>query len=97
MTFEQNGKESKVMGYGNGSLNAVNDALKRYTDDEYEIEVYSQHSIAHDTVSIAATYMGFRDKNGNMSWGAGTDPDVIRAGVEAILSAYNNMKKGDEN
>ena len=41
--------------------------------------------------SVAAAYIGIKDKNGNMSWGAGTDTDIIHASVNALLSAYNNM------
>ena len=42
--------------------------------------------------SMAAAYIGIRDKDGSMSWGAGTDTDIIHASVNALLSAYNNMK-----
>jgi hypothetical protein len=30
-----------------------------------------------------------------MSWGVGTDTDIIRASAHALLSAYNNMVAGD--
>ena len=32
----------------------------------------------------------FAGKNGTASWGAGFDTDIIRAGIKALVSAFNN-------
>ena len=40
--------------------------------------------------STAVAYVGIETENGVMYYGAGTDTDITRAGVRALLSAYNN-------
>ncbi|MBQ8829984.1 MAG: 2-isopropylmalate synthase, partial [Oscillospiraceae bacterium] len=93
LVFVQNGEETVVKACGNGSLDAVSNALKNYTGDRYELLVYTEHSMQEKgSGSVAAAYIGIKDKNGNMSWGAGTDTDIIHASANALLSAYVNMK-----
>ena len=85
--------ETAVRATGNGSLDAASNALKDFTGEEYVLEVYTEHSMQEQgSGSVAAAYIGIRDKDGSMSWGAGTDTDIIHASVDALMSAYNNMK-----
>lgn len=92
VTFCRNGEKTEVKAVGNGSLDAVSNALKSFEKTDYLLEVYTEHSMQEKgSGSIAAAYIGIKDKNGNMSWGAGTDTDIIHASVNALLSAYNNM------
>jgi len=80
--------------FGNGSLDAISNALKNFTGVSYRLEVYSEHSMQGDgSGSIAAAYIGIKDQFGKMSWGAGTDTDIIHAGASALLGAFNNMKE----
>lgn len=93
ITFVKDGISTTLVANGNGSLDAVSNALKKYTGAEYLLDVYSEHSMQErGSGSIAAAYIGLKDKDGNMSWGAGTDTDIIHASANALLSAYNNMK-----
>ena len=41
--------------------------------------------------SVAVAYIGLKDSNGVMSWGVGSDTDIIHASADALLSAFNNM------
>ena len=67
--------------------------LKAYTGAEYELQVYTEHSMQEQgSGSVAAAYIGIRDRSGHMSWGAGTDTDIIHASANALVSAFNNMK-----
>ena len=94
IVFVENGKETTVSATGNGSLDAVSNALKTYTGKNYELHVYAEHSMQEKgSGSIAAAYIGIKDKNGNMSWGAGTDTDIIHASANALLSAFVNMEE----
>ena len=53
---------------------------------------YTQHSLqGQDSGSTAAAYIGLETADGTMFWGAGTDTDITRAGINALISAYNNM------
>ncbi len=92
IVFAQNGTETKMVATGNGSLDAVSNALKEYTGKSYELLVYTEHSMQEKgSGSIAAAYIGIKDEKGNMSWGAGTDTDIIHASANALLSAFINM------
>ena len=96
VTFRENGKETFMESEGNGSLNAVNNALKAYTGKEYTLEVFTQHSMqGNGSQSVAASYIGLKDENGNMYWGVGTHTDVIKASTRALLAAFTNMMKGE--
>lgn len=94
VTFEVKGEATTLHTTGNGSLNAVNNALKKLTGSSYKLEVYSEHSMqGQGSGSLAAAYIGLEDEKGNISWGAGTNTDIIKASINALLAAYNNMTK----
>lgn len=90
VSISLNGNVNIVQAHGNGRLDAVTNAIKKYTGIRFKIEHYSEHSLTHGSNSDAAAYMGIRLENGEMSWGAGTDSDIIKAGIKALVSAYNN-------
>jgi 2-isopropylmalate synthase len=92
ITFSQDGRETDLEAEGNGSLNAINNALKAYTGAEYTLQVYAQHSMQGEgSRSVAASYIGLETEDGEMYWGAGTHTDVIKANTNALLSAFANM------
>ena len=94
--FNEGNKSTKVAANGNGSLDAFSNALKSYSGKDYELLVYSEHSMQEQgSGSIAAAYIGIKDTDGNMSWGVGTDTDIIHAGANALLSAFVNMERGN--
>ena len=35
--------------------------------------------------------MGISDEKGQLFWGAAVDPDIIRASIDALVTAINNM------
>ncbi len=97
ITFEENGEETEVEAEGNGSLNAINTALKIYSGEEYVLQVFTQHSMqGQGSQSVAASYIGLEREDGSIYWGAGTDTDVIKASTNALLSAFHNMTKEKE-
>lgn len=94
ITFKQDGKTSCIQSTGNGSLDAVSNALKSFTGTKYELLVYTEHSMQEKgSGSVAAAYIGIKDTNGNMSWGAGTNTDIIHASADALISAFHNIEK----
>jgi len=96
VTFMQDAKKSTVHAQGNGTLDAVSNALKEYTGSSYKLEVYSEHSLkGKGSGSTAAAYIGLHDANDVVYWGAGTDTDITRAGINALIAAYNNLVKGE--
>ena len=92
VTFRLYGEEKTVHASGNGSLDAISDALKTVTGKDYKLSVYSEHSMQEGgSKSIAAAYIGIENKDGKTFWGAGKHTDIIKASSYALLSAFNNM------
>lgn len=84
------GSQMEVTAKGNGRLDAVCNAVKIATGWDFTIMTYSEHSMEHGSTSEAASYVGLQWGDGSVTWGAGTDTDIIRAGIKAMISAVNN-------
>ncbi len=90
--FINNGKRETVKATGNGTLDAVSNALKAFTGAEFVLQEYTEHSMQErGSGSVAVAYIGIKDANGTMFWGVGSDTDIIHASADALLAAYNNM------
>lgn len=95
ITFMKDGIETELEAEGNGSLSAISNALRTYTEKNFTLQVFTQHSMQGDgSQSVAASYIGLENENGEIYWGAGTDTDIIKASTNALLSAFHNMTKG---
>ncbi len=75
---------------GNGRLNAVSNALKKAYGLQYDLVTYQEHALEQSSSSKAIAYVGIRKPDGTLSWGAGVDPDIIRASIDALVTAINN-------
>ena len=92
VTFKINGNETTITAEGNGSLDAVSIALKNFTNNDFKLVEYQEHSMqGHGSKSEAMAYIGIEDQNGNVYWGAGVHTDIIKASSHALLAAFNNM------
>ncbi len=95
--FIVDGKIVKASAEGNGSLDAVSNALKNITGANYTLQFYTEHSMQEQgSKSYAVSYIGLEDGHGRLFWGAGTNTDIIRAGADALLCAYSNLSKEGE-
>ncbi len=90
VTLERDGQHQEFSASGNGRLDAVSNAIKAGTGMEFSIEAYTEHSLTTGSTSQAATYVGLKWADGAVTWGAGTDNDIIVASVKALVSAINN-------
>jgi len=94
VTFQRFGRTKTLTATGNGSLDAVSNALKQFTGRQFNLKVYSEHSVQEKSSgSTAAAYIGLEDVSGTIFWGAGTDTDIIKASAHALISAFNNMTR----
>ena len=66
-----------------------NKDIKSATGMDFHLESYSEHSLDEGSTSRAASYVGLAWGDGSMTWGAGTDTDIIVAGIKALVSAIN--------
>ena len=91
ITFSDGNNNTIIDTQGNGSLDAISNALKKYTGAEYKLAVYSEHSMQNQgSGSTAIAYIGLEWPDGTTTWGVGTNTDIIRAGGHALVAAYNN-------
>ncbi len=93
VTATYGGKRSVIVASGNGRLNAVSNAMKRHFRLEYDLVTYEEHALEQSSSSRAIAYVGIRDKSGKIHWGAGLDVDIIRASIDALLTAINHMSE----
>ena len=86
VTSTFNGKTITTEAVGNGRLDAVSNALKKAYELKYSLEVYQEHALERSSSSKAIAYVGIKKPDGTMAWGAGVDPDIIRASIDALVT-----------
>ena len=90
VTVLKDAKMTDVIAEGNGRLNAVSNALKKFLGVEYTLTDYEEHALTQRSSSKAISYVGI-ESGGKSYWGAGVDEDIITSSVKALVSAINNM------
>lgn len=88
VTIEKDGEKQVIETTGNGRLDAVSNAVKKYFDISYELAVYEEHAISKGSSSKAAAYVGLH-KDGVIYWGVGIDEDIIKSSIAALVAAGN--------
>ena len=84
------GKTITTEASGNGRLDAVSNALKKAYELKYSLETYQEHALERSSSSKAIAYVGIKKPDGTLAWGAGVDVDIIRASIDALVTAINN-------
>lgn len=87
------GKTETVRSHGNGRLDAVSNALKKYFGVQYVLSGYEQHALSEGSTSQAISYVGV-ERDGRTYWGAGVHEDIITSSICALVSAINNLLRG---
>lgn len=90
IVVRQNGEEKEFTAKGNGRLDAVSNALKQATGQDFSVLTYAEHAVETGSSSKAVAYVGLAWADGTVTWGAGQHTDIILASVTALVSAYNN-------
>ena len=80
----------KTYAEGNGRLDAVSNALKKAYGFDYKLVTYQEHALTQSSKSLAIAYVGVQNPDGTFGWGAGTDSDIIRASIDALVTSINN-------
>jgi len=92
-----NGEAHRVEGKGNGSLDAVSDALKKVNlKINLHLTDYMQHAIEHNSDARAAAYVKLSDNNDQSYWGIGVHNDIATASALALVSALNREVEATE-
>ncbi len=93
VTISVDGKKADVEAHGNGRLDAVSNAVKKYFGVNYVLSGYEQHALTGGSTSQAISYVGV-EKDGKVYWGAGVHDDIITSSIRALVSAVNNCFEG---
>lgn len=88
------GEQIVTFAQGNGSFNAVSNALKKAYGLDYSVVTYTEHALEKSSSSRAIAYVGIESSiDGKLYWGAGVDADIIHASIDALVTAINNSVK----
>ena len=90
VSINYRGTKTETKAVGNGSLDAVSNAIKEVLSLNYSLESYAQHALEGKSTSRAASYVGIVAK-GKTYWGTGVDSDIVFASVKALVTAVNKM------
>jgi 2-isopropylmalate synthase len=93
------GREVKIVGNGNGPVDAFVAAWNEGNTQQIEVVHYAEHSIGEgaDVEAIAYVQLCFLDCDATggesaVCWGAGINKNIAEAAIEAILSAVNRWE-----
>ncbi len=89
VTVMRRGERADVVADGNGRLDAVTNALKKYFGVDFTLTTYEQHAMSEKSDSKALSFVGV-EKDGKAYWGAGVDEDIIQSSINALVAALNN-------
>ena len=90
VTSSCNGRVITTEATGNGRLDAVSNALKKAYNLQYKVVSYTEHALEQSSTSRAIAYVGIQKPDGSLSWGAGVDCDIVKASIDALVTAINN-------
>ena len=82
---------------GNGRLDAVSNAFAEKFGRPCEIICYEEHAMQHGSNSDAIAYVGIEAEDGKQYFGIGIDGDIIRASIDALISAMNRSMEQEGN
>ncbi len=88
-TIEEGKKRTVVESKGNGRLNAVNNAIRKHFGSVYHLAEYEEHSLSKNSNANAICYVGITTEDGKLTWGVGTNEDIIKASIAALVGAVN--------
>ena len=89
--IEKEGQEYSIRGIGNGPISAFVNALDENGWKDFTLNDYRQHSIGSGSKTEAAAYVQITSMQGTNVYGCGIDPNIEKAGLKALISAYNRL------
>ena len=90
VTIKEGDKVTIAEAKGNGRLNAVNNAIRKHFGTVYHLAEYEEHSLSRNSNALAICYVGITtDDSEKLTWGVGTDEDIITASIHALVNAVN--------
>jgi len=90
LALEIKGEQYQLTGSGNGSLDAVSQALRKaHPQLRFRFDDYVQHALEGESDARAAAYVKISDAAEQPFWGVGIHHDITMASVLALIAAVN--------
>jgi 2-isopropylmalate synthase len=83
------GAQHKLVGDGNGPIDAFTHALRSTSLPKFEVLSYSEHSLGKGSEARAVSYIQIKTDRNHTLYGAGIDTNIELASIKAIVSALN--------
>ena len=88
----EGGGKIKILGTGNGPIDAFFNALKKVGLNRYRFRGYNQHAISEGSDAKAVSYIELKTPAGKTIFGVGIDSNVNIASVLGVLNAINRAE-----
>ncbi len=90
----QNGEKIRISAVGNGPVNAFVNALEAAGLKNFKLVDYCSHAIGAGSATNSAAYICLESKGGaKKAWGVGLHSNIEHAALDALVCAYNRLKK----
>lgn len=89
---EWKGQRYSIGEKGNGPIDAFTNALKAVPAPKFNVTAFHEHSIGTGNDTSAIAYVQITCEDGNQYWGAGKSTSIGRAGINAVVSALNQIQ-----
>lgn len=93
--IHQDGSVVDEAAVGNGSVDAVYQAISKATNVQAELEDYSIHSVTHGTDALGEVHVVIKQGELTAS-GRGVSTDIVEASAKAYLDAINRLVNHQE-
>ncbi len=88
-----NGATHETKGEGNGPINAFVQALDEIGAKTFRVVDYRSQALRGGSDADSAAYVQIQNKeSGALVWGCGIDGSIEKAGLKALVSAYNLLQ-----
>ena len=89
-TIRDNGRDVTIRGSGTGPIDGFVDALSGYIGIPMSVFDYSEHSLHRGSNAAAISYVEV-EHQGQRTFGAGINTNIVAASLEAIVAAANRI------
>ncbi len=90
-TIKYRGEDHIVEGEGNGPINALVHIIEQIVAKDFHVQDYRSHAIRGGSDSDSVAYVQLKGNDGKVCWGVGINPSIGKAGLLALVSAWNRM------
>jgi len=92
-TVLRDGGRIRLQGQGNGPINAFVHALEGAGMKDFKVTDYRSHAVRGGSDASAAAYVQVQAEDGRILWGAGVDSSIEMAGLKALVTAWNLLRR----